>query len=160
MLPKVLPDVTVTPLISMGLVSHCPWVLQAAARFFTISSMVIVPSFIFSSETDLCVSLSIPLRYGIIQLTGKLDIAISIVNKVSLCDLGWKGRNECKCDSKKCEALIKHDWDIVSFELRRENKKGIKVCRKFDVLACWTQFSESEVVFIYSSKDKNRCGDK
>lgn len=54
-----------------------------------------------------------------IQLTGKLDIAISIVNEVSFCDLGWKGRNGCKCNSKKGEALIKHDWDVVSFEFKK-----------------------------------------
>lgn len=122
MLPKLLPAVTMSPLISMGLVSHCPWVLQAAARFLTISSMVIVPSFIFSSETALCVSLSIPPRSSNskIQLTGKLDIAISIVNKLSLCDLRWKGGSECKCDSKKCEALIKHDWDIVFVRVKKE----------------------------------------
>lgn len=73
--------------------------------------MEIVPSLIVSSETGLSVRLLIRLRYGIMQLTGNLDIAISIVNEVSLCDLGWKGRNGCKCNSKKHDALIKHDWE-------------------------------------------------
>lgn len=111
----------------MGLVSHCPWVLQAAASFVIISSMEIVPSLTVSSETGLSVRLLIPLLYGMMQLTGQLDIAISIVNEVSLCDLGWKGRNGCKCKSKKREALIKHDWDVVSFGLRRGNNNGIKI---------------------------------
>ena len=111
----------------MGLVSHCPWVLQAAASFVIISSMEIVPSLTVSSETDLSVRLLIPLRYVTLQLTGHLDIAISIVNEVSLCDLGWKGRNGCKCNSKKREPLIKHDWDVVSFELWRGNINGIKI---------------------------------
>lgn len=73
--------------------------------------MEIVPSLIVSSETGLSVRLLIRLRYGIMQLTGNLDIAISIVNEVSLCDVEWKGRNGCKCNSKKDDALIKHDWE-------------------------------------------------
>lgn len=59
------------------------------------------------------------------KLTSKLEIAFIIVFKVSLCDVGWKGGNGCKCDSKKYEALIKHDWEVFffffSFELRRGN---------------------------------------
>lgn len=111
----------------MGLVSHCPWVLHAAARLVIISSIEIVPSLIVSSETVLSVRLLIPVRYGIMQLTGKLEIAIIIVFEVSLCDVGWKGRNGCKCKSEKHEALIKHDWDVISLELRRGNNNEIKI---------------------------------
>ena len=86
-----------------------------------------MPSLIVSSETVLSVRLLIPVRYGIMQLTGKLEIAIIIVFEVSLCDVGWKGRNGCKCNSKKHEALIKHDWDVISLELRRGNNNEIKI---------------------------------
>lgn len=64
----------------MELVSHCPWVLQATARLSIIWSMEMVPSLIISFETGLSVILSIRLRYGIVQLTGKFQIAIFIDN--------------------------------------------------------------------------------
>lgn len=80
--------------------------------------MGIVPSLIVSSETGLCVRFLIRLRYGIVQLTGKLDIAIGIVNE-SFRDLGWKGRHGCKCNGKKRDAFIKHDWDVESSDLKK-----------------------------------------
>lgn len=44
-----------------------------------------------------------------LQLTQNFYVAISIVNEISLGDLGRKGRNGGKCNSEKREALIEHD---------------------------------------------------
>ena len=85
--------------------------------------MEIVPSLTVSSETGLGVRLQTNLRYGKIQLTGKLDIAVGIVNE-AFCDLGWKGRNGCKCHSKKHESLIMHHLGCSIFRVKKR-KEGI-----------------------------------
>ena len=45
---------------------------------------------------------------GLIKLTGDLDVAVGIVNEVSLSNFGGKGRNGCKRNSEERETLIVH----------------------------------------------------
>lgn len=53
------------------------------------------------------------------QLTGNLDITIGIVDEVSLCYLGWRGRNGCNGNNQEGQALTQHDWDMSSFGVPR-----------------------------------------